>query len=133
MLVADDDLDARTIYTLYFELMGCDVHTATDGAAAFSRAVALRPDIIVLDLAMPRVDGWAAASRLRQSPVTRDIPIIALTAISGVDESAQRSGCTAVMTKPCLPQLLWCEVCVLLGIDEPADGDSAACAGSRPS
>jgi CheY-like chemotaxis protein len=80
--------------------------------------MALHPDLIVLDLAMPYVDGWQAAERLRRSPVTRSIPIIALTAIPGARESARLSGCDAFMSKPCLPQLLWCEVRLLLGIDD---------------
>jgi len=119
VLVADDDLDARTMYGLYFKSMGCDVYTATDGAIAFNQATAVRPDVIVLDLAMPHVDGWAAAERLRRSPITRHIPIIALTAIPGTRDSARLSGCDAFMSKPCLPQLLWYEVRTLLGLDNP--------------
>jgi len=117
VLVADDDLDARTMYGLYFKSMGCVVYTATDGAGAFNQAMALHPDVIVLDLAMPHVDGWAAAERLRRSPITRHIPIIALTAIPGARDSARLSGCDAFMSKPCLPQLLWGEVRTLLGMD----------------
>jgi CheY-like chemotaxis protein len=117
ILVVDDDLDARTMYGLYLKSMGCIVYTATDGAGAIKQANALNPDLIVLDLAMPHVDGWQAAERLRRSPATRSIPIIALTAIPGARESARLSGCDAFMSKPCLPQLLWCEVRLLLGID----------------
>jgi len=106
------------MYGLYFKAMGCSVYSATDGAGAFNQAAALHPDIIVLDLAMPHVDGWAAAERLRRSPITRDIPIIALTAVPGARESAHLSGCDAFVAKPCLPQLLWCEVRVLLGLEE---------------
>jgi two-component system, cell cycle response regulator DivK len=119
ILVADDDLDARTMYGLYLKSMGCAVYTATDGAGAFNQATAVHPDVIVLDLAMPHVDGWAAAERLRRSPITRHIPIIALTAIPGARDSAHLSGCDAFMSKPCLPQLLWCEVRALLGLDSP--------------
>jgi len=118
VLVADDDRDTRTMYGLYFRLMGCDVCMAADGARAIDQATAIRPDVIVLDLAMPHVDGWTAAERLRRSPLTRRIPIIALTAIPGARESARRSGCSAFMAKPCLPQLLWCEVRLLLGLDK---------------
>ena len=89
--------------------------------------MAIHPDLIVLDLAMPHIDGWAAAERLRRSPVTRGIPIIALTAIPGARESARLSGCDAFMAKPCLPQMLWCEVRLLLGLEDtstsPADED----------
>ena len=130
VLVADDDLDARTMYGLYFKSMGCAVYTATDGAGAFNQATAIRPDVIVLDLAMPYVDGWAAAERLRRSPITRHIPIIALTAIPGARDSAYLSGCTAFISKPCLPQLLWCEVRLVLGIEE--DGPAPRPSGTVP-
>lgn len=125
VLVADDDLDARTMYGIYLKSMGCDVVTATDGSTAISQAKAVHPDVIVLDLAMPHVDGWAAAERLRRSPVTRRIPIIALTAIPGARESARLSGCDAFMAKPCLPQLLWCEIRLLLGLGGANPPESA--------
>src|SRR5437016_13530985 len=115
ILVVDDDLDARTMYGFYLRSMGCDVYTATDGSGAIKQAMAMHPDLIVLDLAMPHVDGWAAAERLRRSPATRSIPIIALTAIPGARESARLSGCDAFMAKPCLPPALWCEVPFILG------------------
>jgi two-component system, cell cycle response regulator DivK len=123
VLVVDDDLDARTMYGLYLRSVGCTVYTAADGAGAVNQALALQPDVIVLDLAMPHVDGWAAAERLRRSPVTRQIPIVALTAIPGARESARLSGCDAFMAKPCLPQMLWCEIRLLLGMDEKASNN----------
>src|SRR5215475_11087945 len=131
ILVADDDLDARTMYGFYFKSMGCDVYTASDGAGAVNQATAIRPDVIVLDLAMPHVDGWAAAERLRRSPLTRRIPIIAITAIPAARESARLSGCDAFMSKPCLPQLLWYEVRVLLGLDK-ANRSSTQPGGTIP-
>jgi CheY-like chemotaxis protein len=118
VLVVDDDIDARTMYGLYLKSVGCTVYTAADGGGAVSQAHTLHPDVIVLDLAMPHVDGWAAAERLRRSPITRKIPIVALTAIPGARESARLSGCDAFMSKPCLPQLLWCEIQLLLGIED---------------
>ena len=117
VLVADDDLDARDMYSLYLQRMGCSVFTAVDGQSAVEQATAILPDLIVLDLAMPHVTGWAAAKRLRRSPLTRKIPIVALTALPGARESARMSGCDAFMSKPCLPQLLWCEIRLLLGLD----------------
>jgi two-component system cell cycle response regulator DivK len=117
ILVADDDLDARTMYGLYLQKMGCTVFTAIDGESAVQQATAIKPDLIVLDLAMPHVTGWAAAKRLRRSPLTRRIPIVALTAVPGARESARMSGCDAFMAKPCLPQLLWCEIRLLLGLE----------------
>jgi len=134
ILVADDDIDARTMYGMYLKSMGCAVYTATDGASAIRQAMAVHPDLIVLDLAMPNVDGWAAAERLRRSPGTRNIPIIALTAIPGARDSARLSGCDAFMAKPCLPQLLWCEVRLLLGLDtkDPPNSSADSSAGTIP-
>ncbi len=106
------------MYGLYLKSMGCTVYTASDGGGAITQAHVLHPDVIVLDLAMPHVDGWAAAERLRRSPVTRHIPIVAMTAIPGARESARLSGCDAFMSKPCLPQLLWCEIQLLLDMDD---------------
>jgi CheY-like chemotaxis protein len=126
ILVADDDLDARTMYGVYLKSMGCAVYTASDGAGAIRQAMTIHPDLIVMDLAMPHVDGWAAVERLRRSPQTRSIPIIALTAIPGARDSARLSGCDAFMSKPCLPQLLWCEVRLLLGIDAEPKRDDAS-------
>jgi len=129
VLVADVDMDARTMYGLFLKSMGCVVYTATDGARAFDQATTLRPDVIVLDLVMPHVDGWAAAERLRRSPVTRHIPIIALTAIPGARESAQLSGCDRFVSKPCLPHVLWTEVRLLLGLErdkKPVPGTLSA-------
>jgi len=123
------------MYGLYLKSMGCDVYTATDGAGAIKQATAMHPDLIVMDLAMPHVDGWAAVERLRRSPVTRSIPIIALTAIPGARESARLSGCDAFMSKPCLPQLLWWEVRLLLGLGagpEPHYDDSEEETGGTP-
>jgi CheY-like chemotaxis protein len=117
VLVADDDFDARAMYSLYLQRMGCSVFTAADGQSAVEQAMAILPDLIVLDLAMPHVTGWAAAKRLRRSPLTRRIPIVALTALPGARESARMSGCDAFMSKPCLPQLLWCEIRLLLGLE----------------
>jgi CheY-like chemotaxis protein len=117
VLVADDDLDARNMYGLYLQRMGCTVYTAVNGESAVDQAMTVLPDLIVLDLAMPHVTGWAAAKRLRRSPLTRGIPIVALTALPGARESARMSGCDAFMSKPCLPQLLWCEIRLLLGLD----------------
>jgi two-component system, cell cycle response regulator DivK len=121
VLVVDDDFDARTIFGLYLEAMGCIVHTAVNGAAAIAEATAHVPDLIVLDLVMPELDGWAAAERLKRSDLTRHIPIIALSAVPGARDSAKISGCDAYLAKPCLPQVLWGEISALLGRSSRAE------------
>ncbi len=100
--------------------MGCIVYTAANGVLGIEQATARVPRVIVLDLAMPTMDGWEAAQRLKQSPITRHIPIIALTAQLGARESARISGCDAFLAKPCMPQLLWFEISLLLGIEPGA-------------
>src|SRR5437667_10849453 len=81
VLVVDDDPDCRTIFSVYLRAMGCELFTANDGRAAVEKAQDLLPDVIVMDLAMPRVDGWEAIRRLRESSWTRQIRIIAVSAV----------------------------------------------------
>lgn len=107
---------------MYLRAVGCRVHTAADGVQAVEQATARLPHVIVLDLAMPVMDGWEAAERLKHSAATRHIPIVALTAQPGARESARISGCDAFLAKPCLPQLLWCEINLLLG----REGDASS-------
>lgn len=118
VLLVDDDADSRTMYGFYLRSLGCIVHTAADGDSAVKSATSLQPDVIVLDLAMPIVDGWTAAERLKRASVTRHIPIVALTAVPGARESTRISGCDAFLAKPCLPQLLWCEISLLLNLHQ---------------
>jgi len=114
VLVVDDDLDARTIYSTYLRAMGCDVFTADDGRPAIDKAVDLLPDIIVMDLAMPRLNGWEAIRQLHQSSWTQLIPIIAVSAVPVSRQTAFDAGCDAYLTKPCEPQVLWSQIRALL-------------------
>lgn len=114
MLVVDDDRDARTMYSVYLKHAGCKVRTARDGQAAIDQANAWTPDVIVMDLAMPRFDGWAASKWLKSSPATAHIPIIALSAVPMAREDARAAGCDGFLAKPCTPDLLWWEIQALL-------------------
>jgi CheY-like chemotaxis protein len=80
VLVVDDDPVIVNLLRLNFEIEGYDVITATGGEAGLARAQDLAPDVIVLDVMMPRIDGIEVARRLRQEPATKDIPIILLSA-----------------------------------------------------
>jgi len=113
----DDDLDARVIYRDYLTVMGCHVYTARDGMIGVEMAKRRKPDVIVMDLAMPRLDGWAATAELKQSPITRAIPIIVLSAVPSSRSEARAAGCEGFLTKPCLPESLWCEIRLLLDPD----------------
>ena len=86
-----------------FELLdGFEVMTAKDGEAGCAKAEAELPDVILMDLDLPVIDGWEATRRLKHEAATRDIPIIALTAhaMSGSREKALAAGCDEFDTKP---------------------------------
>jgi CheY-like chemotaxis protein len=84
------------------ERRGYAVATADDGLAGVAAAHTEKPDLILLDLGLPILDGWTAAAQLRGDPATRDIPIVALTAhATGLDrDRAIAAGCDVVETKP---------------------------------
>ena len=112
VLLVDDYLDAREMYTEYLEFCGFDVVGGENGLEALQRAVDSAPDIILMDLSLPVMDGWEATRRLKADPRTASIPIVALTshALAGILESAKLAGCDALVTKPCLPEDLVKEV-----------------------
>ena len=90
---------------------------AGDGENAVVMALELNPDVIVMDLALPGVDGWEATRRLKTHPQTRSVPIIVCTACTAdyAQQKAQAAGCDAFLTKPCLPDDLIAEISRVLG------------------
>ena len=108
ILVAEDDADNRRIVVKVLTLEGHRVLEASDGASAIALARAEHPDLVILDLGMPGMDGWEAARRLKADPQTADIPIIALTAFAlrGDEERARGAGCDGYLAKPCRPQTI---------------------------
>jgi two-component system cell cycle response regulator DivK len=112
VLVVEDYQDAREMYSAYLQFSGFEVAEATDGVEAIEKALELLPDIILMDLALPRMDGWEATRRLKTDERTRHIPIVALTghALAGHAEGARQAGCDAFVTKPCLPDALVSEI-----------------------
>src|SRR5437867_1364024 len=81
ILVVDDDADSRIIFSQVLRAKGCVVFTAKDGREALEKAKTLGPDLVLMDLAMPRIDGFEAIRRLRESSWTRRLPIIAVSAV----------------------------------------------------
>jgi CheY-like chemotaxis protein len=106
VLIVDDFADAREMYAEYFEFLGYKVSTAENGLEAIEKATVERPDLILMDLSLPVLDGWEATRRLKRDERTRDIPVIALTgnALAGHEEHARKAGCDSFLTKPCLPE-----------------------------
>jgi len=121
VLVVDDYADAREMYSEYLQFSGFDVVQAANGMEALERAVADHPDIILMDLSLPVMDGWEATRRLKADDRTANIPVVALTghALAGISEGALRAGCDAFVTKPCLPEDLVREIRKVL--DAPSD------------
>jgi two-component system cell cycle response regulator DivK len=108
ILIVDDYPDALDIWAIYLRSMGYQVSTAGDGAAAIAQAERLQPDLIVLDLELPRVSGFDVAKHLRRNPVTQFIPLIAATGYSHLRqlERAREAGFDQIVVKPCDPDLL---------------------------
>ena len=113
VLVVDDHEDSRIIARLVLEAAGFRVREAANGAMGLNLATALEPDVILLDLILPGVDGWEVARRLRCDPSTANIGIIAVTALALRDDHvrARHAGCDTVLTKPVLPKAIVETVC----------------------
>jgi CheY-like chemotaxis protein len=104
--LVDDNDDNRAMYRQYLEWEGFRVVEATDGLQALEQAPALMPAVIVMDLRLPRLDGWEALRRLKADPATKQIPVLVLTAhaLVGDDVQARAAGCDLYLAKPCLPE-----------------------------
>jgi CheY-like chemotaxis protein len=112
ILVVDDYQDAREMYAEYLQYSGFRVAEAKNGNEAVTQARALKPDLILMDLSLPGMDGWEATRVLKADEETKHIPIVALTghALAGASEGARKAGCDSFVTKPCLPDDLVVEV-----------------------
>ena len=122
ILVVDDYEDAREMYAEYLRFCGFRVAEARNGNEALEQAFSLMPDLILMDLSLPGMDGWEATRQLKADPRTQGIPVVALTghALAGASEGAKRAGCDSFVTKPCLPDDLVVEVRRMLGITHTA-------------
>ena len=103
ILYVEDNDDNVYMMKMHFELLdGFQFITAEDGEIGCAKAAAERPDLILMDLDLPVVDGWEATRRLKQNTATRNIPIIALTAhaMAGSREKALAAGCDEFDIKP---------------------------------
>lgn len=109
ILVVDDNEDNRDLYAMALGRAGYVVAVAVDGLDAVAKAEAIGPVLILMDLAMPNLDGWEATKRIRALPeLAPDLQIIALTAFTDAVsiQRALAAGCNAALAKPCPPQVL---------------------------
>ena len=105
ILVVDDEYSIRLICSINFIASGWECDEAVDGEQALERIRLERPEIVLLDVMMPRLDGWEVAERLLEDPATRDVPVVFLTARSEPRdrERAYRLGAVGYLTKPLDP------------------------------
>jgi two-component system, NtrC family, sensor kinase len=99
VLFVDDNEDLRAGYAELLRVNGFKVATAESGAAALQVVQQFHPDVIVLDLCMPGLDGFDTARALKHSAITRDIPILAFTSLGYSDKKAEAAGCERVLRK----------------------------------
>ncbi|NUO39981.1 MAG: response regulator [Gemmatimonadaceae bacterium] len=112
VLLVEDNEDNRIIYSTVLRHTGYAVVEALDGVQALELARSVRPDLILMDISIPEIDGWEATRILRQDAETRDIPIVALTAHALADdrERATLVGFTSYLAKPIEPRAVVAEV-----------------------
>ena len=118
VLVVEDDVQSAELMQAYLEALPADVVTAGDGVEAMEVVRrGRRPDLILLDVMMPRMSGFQVCRRLKADPATRDIPVLMVTALDGVgdEEEARAAGTDAMVTKPVSRFELLTRVKFLLG------------------
>ena len=112
ILVVEDHDELRRLYAEQLTLSGFDVIEAANGEDAITHTSAQSPDVVLMDLSLPILDGWEATRRLKADTRTRHIPVVAMTAHDGAGElqRATRAGCDWFVPKPCPPDALITEV-----------------------
>src|SRR6266568_756196 len=102
VLVVDDDEVIRQLIAVNLTLEGFEVYTAVDGQDCLDRVADVKPDVITLDVMMPRLDGWVTATQLRRNPVTSGIKVVLITARAQEDDKdrGRQVGVDAYLTKP---------------------------------
>jgi two-component system cell cycle response regulator DivK len=105
ILVVEDFDDAREMYRDYLEFSGFCVETARNGREAIDKVRSCQPDLVLMDLSLPGIDGWEATRLLKAAPDTNHVLIVALSAhaLAAEGERARAAGCDGFIAKPCLP------------------------------
>jgi CheY-like chemotaxis protein len=117
VLLVEDNEDNRIVYSTILQHFGFTVTEALNGEEGIARARSEQPDLILMDISIPIIDGWEATQVLKHDPETRHIPIIALTAhaLSSDREKAMQMGCDSYLAKPCEPRAVVAEVQKFIG------------------
>jgi two-component system cell cycle response regulator DivK len=117
ILIVEDNEDNAAVYKAVLEFSGYQVVHARDGLEALHFAVQCKPALILMDISLPKIDGWEATAAIKQNPALQHIPIIALTAhaFDTDRQRAQQMGFQAYMVKPVEPRRVLSEVRLLIG------------------
>jgi two-component system, cell cycle response regulator DivK len=112
ILMVEDTEDNRQIVRDLIASVGYDLIEAQDGAAGVAMAIAHKPDLILMDIQLPVMDGYEASRRIKADPATRHIPIIAVTsyALSGDELKTRAAGCDGYVAKPFSPRQLLAKI-----------------------
>ena len=124
ILIVEDFDDAREMYREYLDFSGFRVATARDGREAIDKALELDPDLILMDLSLPVMDGWEATRRLKADPRTAHLVIVALSAhaLAAEGDRAREAGCDGFIAKPCLPSDLVVQMTAFLKLQSDRGG-----------
>jgi CheY-like chemotaxis protein len=108
------------MYCEYLRFAGCVTETAGDAEEGLAKLESFRPDVVVMDLALPRLNGLEATRRIKSSPATRQIRVIMLSGhlLPDFVESARAAGADAFCSKPCLPEDLLGEIRAVFAADQ---------------
>jgi two-component system cell cycle response regulator DivK len=117
ILVVEDTEDNRQILRDLLSMAGYEMVEAHDGAEGVAKAAEHRPDLILMDIQMPVMDGYEATRRIKANPDLKSIPIVAVTsyALSGDEEKTRAAGCDGYIAKPYSPRQMLAKVREILG------------------
>jgi len=121
VLIVEDNEDNRIVYSTILRHHGFRVCEALDGEEGIEKARRELPDIILMDISIPLIDGWQVTETLKRETATKGIPIIALTAhaMPGDRQRAMAVGCDGYLAKPCEPRAVLAEVNRLIDLTRP--------------
>jgi CheY-like chemotaxis protein len=128
VLVVEDEKDNMDLFVQILNFHGCEVLKAEDGREAINMTQECKPDLVLMDLSLPALDGWEATRALKGIPDVSHIPVIALTAhaMVGDRERALAAGCDGYISKPIEVTSFYREVCTYLVAPHPATSSAAA-------
>ena len=134
ILLVEDNEDNRIIYATALRYAGYEVYEAITGTEGVQQARSQRPDLVLMDISVPELDGWEATAILKADPATKHIPIIAVTAhaLPGDEERSLEAGCDGYLAKPIPPATLIAEIDRRFGRTTPSYISRSSEISARP-